>query len=109
MFSQTDKVETNEKFWKIKPIRRRSRVSSASEALARLLALNRTSPEVGRSKAPRMASRVVFPDPEGPVRTEKVPSPISMETPSKARTSALVPARKYLQMFRVAKTGVPLP
>src|SRR5208337_3665387 len=46
-----------------------------------------SSPELGRSMAAIMFSKVVFPDPEGPISARNSPPAMSMETLSSAVTS----------------------
>ncbi len=47
----------------------------------------RTVPDVGRRSAPIIVSRVVFPDPDGPMMSVISPASVSKVTPSTARTS----------------------
>ena len=67
----------------------------ALRQLADCLSLNRktfspstsSSPLVGRSMAAIMFSKVVFPEPDGPMSARNSPPEISMETSSRAFTS----------------------
>src|SRR5881275_256662 len=52
-----------------------------------VLASTSSSPLVGRSMAAIMFSKVVFPEPDGPMSARNSPPEISMETSSRAFTS----------------------
>lgn len=67
-FSMTDKFGIRLKFWKIKPISlARNCAFLRDEMWSTLLSLRRYWPEVGRSSRPMMFSRVVLPQPDGPI------------------------------------------
>src|SRR4030042_733460 len=86
---------------------RRIRVSSASESFwlsVKIVFPHRTRlPAVALSRQPRMLTRVVFPDPEGPTNETNSPRRIFSEISSKAGISS--PPRLYILVIPVASSA----
>jgi hypothetical protein len=74
--------------WKTKPIRsRRSLVSFASLSPPSACPASRISPDVGRSSPAAHCSKVLLPEPDGPITAVKVPGAKSAVTSRKAVTA----------------------
>src|SRR5215213_8804635 len=85
------------KAWKMKPISRlRIRARSEKERSATCLVLSTYLPSLGVSSRPRIDSRVVLPQPEGP----------AIETYSPLRISMWMPDRAWVSTSSVMKTLV---
>ena len=67
-------------------------------------ASSKYSPEVGRSRQPRMCISVDLPEPDGPVTARNSPCPTSSDTPRSARTSTS-PTVYVLTRLRTEMTG----
>ena len=88
MFSSAVRVGIRLKLWNTKPtLSRRTWVSSLSLSVVRSVSPMKTWPEVSVSRPATQCMRVDLPDPDGPMIAVKAPSPKSMVTSSRARTS----------------------
>jgi hypothetical protein len=67
--------------------------------VARFRSSKSSSPSLGRSRAPRSWSSVVFPEPLGPTRATNSPASIASYTSETARTTA-GPSVKNRETFR---------
>ncbi len=68
--------------WKTKPMERLRKAASLGSGRAKgSTSSRRTVPAVGVSRVPRMYSRVLLPEPEGPMTTRDSPRPRSRSTP----------------------------
>src|SRR3990172_2421118 len=87
-FSTAVRAESRLKSWKMKPNScRRMRGNRSSRNSLIGLPLRRIVPSVGLSSAPSIKSRVVFPDPEGPMIRTTSPGSIASDTSRTAVTS----------------------
>src|SRR5437870_12258456 len=87
-------------------MRRRTRPSSTSEHALRSRPSKTTCPRVGLSSAPSKASSVVFPDPDDPVNSEKLPFDMTSETSRTAQTSASDPRLKHFPTLRASSNDI---
>jgi hypothetical protein len=87
MFSSTVRAPIRLNAWKMNPIRaRRSSVSLVSDSRDSSVSPIQTRPEVGRSRPAAVCSRVLLPEPDGPITAVKVPRPNVASTPASATT-----------------------
>ena len=99
-FSNAVIVEMRATDWNTNAIStRRSLSRSGSGSLVISLSMKSTSPEVGRSSAPRMLISVVLPEPERPRRTESRFGGICKLIPLSAWTVLPSPISKSMQIF----------
>ena len=88
MFSLTLSAGTRLKAWNTKPMRlRRCLVNAVSDSRARSVPASHTVPALGRSSPAAQCSRVLLPDPDGPMTAVKVPAKKSRSPVSSARTA----------------------
>lgn len=80
----------------------RSRSLSGSFVISRPSSRNMTSPDVGRSSAPRIFIRVVLPEPERPRSTDSRLGGICRFIPFSACTMLPSPIAKSMQTFRAS-------
>src|SRR5215213_7628581 len=107
-FSSAERVGMRLKNWNTKPIRSRLRsVSFRSESPESSVPPTITRPEEGLSRAPRMCSSVLFPDPEGPIIAVNSPLVSSSETSLSALT--VVEPSPYTLLKPTVSTAILLP
>ena len=76
------------KFWKTKPsLWFRTRARWSAESCDTSCPSSQYSPEVGRSRQPRMFISVLLPDPEAPIRATSSPWATLRETPLSTGTA----------------------
>lgn len=94
--------------WKTNPTRsRRSSASRRSGSREISVPPHQTEPRVGRSIPARQCSRVVLPEPEGPITAVNVPAARATDTPRSARTAAV--PRPYSRCRSSARAAIPVP
>ena len=89
MFSKAVRVSSRLQSWKMNPSRsRRNRASSRPRRPVSSRPSMTMEPDVGRSMVAIQLSRVVLPEPEGPITPTNSPCSRDRDTPSRARVAA---------------------
>ena len=95
MLSWREKVSSRLKSWNTKPRwERRNAARSRSRMSERAFPFRKTSPAVGRSRAARIFSKVVLPEPDSPMMATY--SPGSTEKFTSARAVTWLPPKRVV-------------
>ena len=103
ILSSMEKVSSRLNSWNTKPrLSRRKAARSRSGMVSRLLPDKSTSPAVGLSRAARIFSRVVLPEPDSPMMATYSPSCTEKDTPFRAWTR--LPPNRVVYVFLTSLT-----